>query len=46
MADLSVWINVAKAVAALHISKAVDEVGKPIDPVADVEGLVITYVPG
>ena len=41
LADVSVWICIAKAVAGLSIAPAVDEHGKPIDVVADVtDGLI------
>lgn len=35
LADVSVWINVAKAVAALDVSRAIDKDGKAIDPVVE-----------
>ncbi|KIY44122.1 cytochrome P450 [Fistulina hepatica ATCC 64428] len=46
LADVSVWINVAKAIAALHVSKAVDENGKIIEPVADTtDGVIVRPLP-
>lgn len=45
LADATVWINVVKAVSCLTVSAALDENGKPIDPVADTSDGVIVYVP-
>ncbi|KAF7344988.1 Cytochrome P450 [Mycena venus] len=46
LADVSVWISVAKAVAGLTISRAMDDHGKPIDPIADVtDGIVSRPLP-
>ncbi|KAJ7085397.1 cytochrome P450 [Mycena belliarum] len=46
LADVSIWISVAKAVAGLSISRALDEHGNAIDPVADVtDGIVSRPVP-
>ncbi|KAJ7194939.1 cytochrome P450 [Mycena pura] len=46
LADVSVWICIAKAVAGLSIAPAVDEHGKPIDVVVDVtDGLICHPVP-
>uniref|UniRef100_A0A0W0G8I3 Putative cytochrome P450 n=1 Tax=Moniliophthora roreri TaxID=221103 RepID=A0A0W0G8I3_MONRR len=41
LADVSVWINVVKDVAGLHIECAVDETGQKIIPVPDVTDGVI-----
>ncbi|KAK7029905.1 cytochrome P450 [Favolaschia claudopus] len=41
LADVSIWICVAKAVAGLTISRALDENGAPIDPIVDItDGIV------
>ncbi|KAJ7133346.1 cytochrome P450 [Mycena epipterygia] len=46
LADVSVWINVAKAVAGLAITRARDENGQEIDPVADTtDGIIARPVP-
>ncbi|KAJ7166718.1 cytochrome P450 [Mycena filopes] len=46
LADVSVWISIAKAVAGLTISRALDADGNPIDPVADVtDGIISRPVP-
>ncbi|KAJ6541415.1 cytochrome P450 [Mycena capillaripes] len=46
LADVSVWVSVAKAVAGLTISRALDDHGKPIDPIADVtDGIVSRPLP-
>ncbi|KAJ7102588.1 cytochrome P450 [Mycena belliarum] len=46
LADVSVWINVAKAVAGLRITRAIDENGKEIDPVADTtDGIIARPIP-
>ncbi|TFK45989.1 cytochrome P450 [Heliocybe sulcata] len=46
LADASVWINIAKAAAALDVSKALDETGKPIDPIpATTEGVIVRPLP-
>ncbi|KAJ6507474.1 cytochrome P450 [Mycena vulgaris] len=46
LADVSVWISVAKAVAGLTISRALDDDGNTIDPVADVtDGIVSRPIP-
>ncbi|KAJ7685994.1 cytochrome P450 [Mycena rosella] len=42
LADVSVWINVAKAVAGLTITRAVDTAGNEIDPVAETTDGIIT----
>ncbi|KAJ7174153.1 cytochrome P450 [Mycena crocata] len=42
LADVSVWITVAKAVAGLTIKRAVDVDGNEIDPVADTTDGIIT----
>ncbi|KAJ6530989.1 cytochrome P450 [Mycena vulgaris] len=42
LADVTVWINVAKAVAGLAISRALDAEGNEIDPVADTTDGIIT----
>ncbi|KAJ7644946.1 cytochrome P450 [Roridomyces roridus] len=42
LADSSVWINVAKAVAGLDITRALGADGKEIDPVADTTDGIIT----
>ncbi|KAJ7160375.1 cytochrome P450 [Mycena filopes] len=42
LADVSVWINVVKAVAGLTITRAIDADGKEIDPVADTTDGIIT----
>jgi hypothetical protein len=44
LADVSVWINVAKAVAGLTVTPAVDGHGKEIELVADTTDGIITYV--
>ncbi|KAJ6490259.1 O-methylsterigmatocystin oxidoreductase, partial [Mycena vitilis] len=46
LADVSVWICIAKAVAGLTISRALDDKGNPIDPVAEVtDGIVSRPIP-
>ncbi|KAF8143310.1 cytochrome P450 [Mycena galopus ATCC 62051] len=46
LADVSVWINVAKAVAGLKIRRSVGGDGKEIDPVADTtDGMIVRPVP-
>ncbi|KAJ6540312.1 cytochrome P450 [Mycena capillaripes] len=46
LADVSVWINVAKAVAGLKITRSVGTDGKEIDPVADTtDGTLVRPVP-
>ncbi|KAJ7127635.1 cytochrome P450 [Mycena epipterygia] len=46
LADVSVWINVAKAVAGLTISRARDANGQEIDPVADTtDGIIARPIP-
>ncbi|KAJ7171662.1 cytochrome P450 [Mycena crocata] len=46
LADASVWISIAKAVAGLAISRALDENGNQIDPVAEVtDGIVSRPIP-
>ncbi|KAJ6573817.1 cytochrome P450 [Mycena vulgaris] len=42
LADVSVWISVAKAVAGLTITRALDANGKEIDPEAEVTDGIIT----
>ncbi|KAF8173223.1 cytochrome P450 [Mycena galopus ATCC 62051] len=42
LADVSVWINVAKAVAGLTVTRAVDANGKEIELVADTTDGIIT----
>lgn len=44
LADVSVWINVAKAVAGLTVTPAVDAHGKEMELVADTTDGIITYV--
>jgi len=46
LADVSVWINVAKAVTGLTITRALDANGQAIDPVAETtDGIVSRPVP-
>ncbi|KAJ6530948.1 cytochrome P450 [Mycena vulgaris] len=46
LADVTVWINVAKAVAGLTITRSVDTDGKEIDPVADTtDGIIARPIP-
>ncbi|KAF7360772.1 Cytochrome P450 [Mycena venus] len=46
LADVSVWINVAKAVAGLTITRALDSSGNEIDPVAEtMDGIISRPVP-
>ncbi|KAF7332878.1 Cytochrome P450 [Mycena venus] len=46
LADVSVWINVAKAVAGLTITRALDSSGNEIDPVAETtDGVISRPVP-
>ncbi|KAJ7451064.1 cytochrome P450 [Mycena latifolia] len=46
LADVSVWINVAKAVAGLTITRTLDANGKEIDPVADTtDGIIARPIP-
>ncbi|KAK7029931.1 cytochrome P450 [Favolaschia claudopus] len=46
LANVSIWICVVKAVAGLTISRALDENGIPIDPIADVsDGIVSRPLP-
>ncbi|KAJ6517274.1 cytochrome P450 [Mycena vitilis] len=46
LADVSVWINVAKAVAGLTVTRAIDAAGNEIDPVADVtDGIIVRPIP-
>ncbi|KAJ7157971.1 cytochrome P450 [Mycena crocata] len=46
LADVSVWICIAKAVAGLTITRALDDNGDAIDPVADVtDGIVSRPLP-
>ncbi|KAJ7288668.1 cytochrome P450 [Mycena rebaudengoi] len=46
LAEVSVWINVAKAVAGLTITRALDAEGHEIDPVADTtDGIISRPVP-
>ncbi|KAJ7726441.1 cytochrome P450 [Mycena maculata] len=42
LADVSVWINVAKAAAGLNITRALDASGNEIDPVAETTDGIIT----
>ncbi|KAJ6548518.1 cytochrome P450 [Mycena capillaripes] len=43
LADVSIWINVAKAVAGLTITRALDSSGKEIDPVAETTDGIISH---
>ncbi|KAL1707952.1 cytochrome P450 [Schizophyllum commune] len=46
LADASVWMHVAHAVAALDISKATDAAGNPIEPSGDTDdGLILRPLP-
>jgi len=46
LADVSVWINIAKAVAALDITKAVDEKGEALEPIAETtDGVIVRPIP-
>ncbi|KAK6977026.1 cytochrome P450, partial [Favolaschia claudopus] len=46
LADVSIWICVAKAVAGLTISRALDASGAPIDPIVDItDGIVSRPLP-
>ncbi|KAK7439838.1 hypothetical protein VKT23_017410 [Stygiomarasmius scandens] len=46
LADVSVWINIVKAVAGLQISRASGEDGKPIIPVPETtDGVIVRPVP-
>ena len=44
LADASVWMHVAHAVAALDISKATDAAGNPIEPSGDTDDGLILFV--
>jgi hypothetical protein len=44
LADVSVWINVAKAVAGLTITRALDSNGNEIDPVAETTDGILSCV--
>ncbi|KAK6974645.1 cytochrome P450 [Favolaschia claudopus] len=44
LADIAVWISVAKAIAGLNIARARDANGKEIDPVADTTDGTISCV--
>ncbi|KAJ7723816.1 cytochrome P450 [Mycena metata] len=46
LADVSVWINVVKAVAGLTVARALDEDGNEIDPIADTtDGIIVRPIP-
>ncbi|KZT28680.1 cytochrome P450 [Neolentinus lepideus HHB14362 ss-1] len=46
LADASVWINIVKTVAGLDVTKALDETGKPINPVPDTtDGVIVRPLP-
>ncbi|KAF5356610.1 hypothetical protein D9758_008240 [Tetrapyrgos nigripes] len=46
LADVSVWINIVKAVAGLQISRALDGNGKPIIPTPETtDGVIVRPIP-